>query len=72
MKDWRYWGIFILCILNCLVVVSDRNLCGGGEDGVDVNEENDFSGTRSGRERSWQGCTLAGSSPGGRHKGKFF
>ena len=29
---------------NCLVVVSDRDLCGGGEDGVDVNEENDFSG----------------------------
>ena len=36
-------GIFILCF-NCLVVVSDRDLCGGGEDGVDVNEENDFSG----------------------------
>lgn len=63
---------------NCLAVVSDRGLCGGGEDGVDVSEGNDFSGARSGRERSWPGCTAAGiglgrteagSSPGGRHKG---
>ena len=29
---------------NCLAVVSDRGLGGGGEDGVDVNRRNDFSG----------------------------
>lgn len=28
---------------NCLAVVSDRGLCGGGEDVFDVNEGKNFS-----------------------------